>query len=402
MDLSETRDAAPTVPASFAPASMLPPRALYVHVPFCRHRCGYCNFSVIAGRLDLADRMVDAMLDELRAQSISHPPSSPLDTVFIGGGTPTQLSLDQMQRLVTGIRRLVPLSTDAEWTTEANPEDVDASIAAEYAAMGINRISFGVQSFEDGKLKRLERGHTAGEAVAAIEAVAGSIPNVSVDLIFAAPDETLDQWRSDLRIAGELPIKHLSTYALTIEKGTAFWNRHRLGNLDRPDDDLECEMYELARSMMHDRGFRQYEISSFAADSFRCRHNRGYWRGQPWYAVGPSAARFVAGARRINHASVTNYLKRIEAGDDGVAETEPVSRRDYAAERFAFGIRMIDGIDMAEIASDSSVDVEQVFAEAIQQCLQNNTVVRDGQTLRLTDRGVLYADGVAREFLGCV
>lgn len=344
--------------------------------------------------------MIDAMLAELRCQAKRHPESIALETVFIGGGTPTQLNPNQMGRLVDGIRGILPIAPEAEWTMEANPEDVDRSIASQYAQIGINRISFGVQSFDSKKLQVLERGHSSTMAADAVWAVADSIENISLDLIFAAPGEGFDQWQSDLDTALGLPIKHLSTYALTIEKGTSFWNRHHRGDLDRPDEDLEYRMYQASRSITGERGFGQYEISSFAAPGYRCRHNIGYWRGQPWYAVGPSAARFVDGVRSVNHASVTTYLKRIEAGRTGGDDAEKISRIEYAAERFAFGIRMLDGVDVGEIAADSGIDVARWFAEPIDRCIENRTVVRDGQQLRLTNRGILYGDAVAREFLG--
>lgn len=370
------------------------PRAIYLHVPFCRHRCGYCNFSVVAGRDELGERFLAALEWEL-----SRLQQPEVDTVFVGGGTPTQLPLPWLDRLLTLVRDRLQLVADAEWSVEANPEDITPEVLETLAGHGVNRLSLGVQSFNDVKLQVLERGHRGGEAQESIAAAAVHIPNLSIDLIFAAPGETIDHWRRDLQTALALPIGHLSTYALTFEKGTRFWNRRQRRELTAVGDEVETEMYLLARAATRAAGVQQYEISSFARPETRCRHNLAYWRGQPWYAAGPGAARFVNGRREVNHRSTTRYLKRVEARQDPTAERETISPQQYARERAAFGIRMIDGVDLGQITRDSGVDVTSLIGPAIDRCRDDQLLTQHQDRIRLTDRGILFADTVAARFL---
>ena len=371
------------------------PRVLYVHVPFCRHRCGYCNFSVIADRDDLIERYLLAIDREL--SGLQHPE---VETVFIGGGTPTHLPADPLRRLLESIQRRVHAQPGVEFSVEANPEDITAAKVALLAEMGVNRVSLGVQSFQPAKLRILERSHLRDAAVAAVETVAAQIPNVSLDLIFAAPGETLDAWRDDVNTALNLPIVHLSTYALTFEKGTPFWNRRRRGELQGPGESLELAMYQLVRQSVAAAGWEQYEVSNFAVDGNRCQHNVAYWQGRGWYAVGPGAASFQLGRREVNHRSTTSYLKRIESGESPVAESEPISREQYARERAAFGVRMIDGIDLDQLREETGIDLADLCNHSILLNGGRGLLTRSDNRLQLTERGILFADTVASDLLG--
>jgi oxygen-independent coproporphyrinogen-3 oxidase len=371
------------------------PQSVYIHVPFCRHRCGYCNFSVVANREDLIERFLRAVDCELKL--LKRPP---VRTIFIGGGTPTHLNPDQLDRLLSLIGQRFRFEENVEYSTEANPEDITAEKLDLLVKHGLNRISLGVQSFDDQKLRTLERAHSGDTVKHAIEEVAARIDNVSIDLIFAAPGESLQCWKSDLETALSLPIQHLSTYALTFEKGTSFWSRRNRGDLQSLDESLEVEMYQLAREMTSQAGLAQYEISSFAAESFRCQHNLAYWQGLGWYAAGPGAARFVEGFRDTNHRSTTTYLRRIESGQDPTAESERISPDDYARERAAFGIRMIEGIDVDAISQSSGVDLRELCGEAIDRSVEEGLLLHELNRLRLTERGILFADTVAARMLG--
>lgn len=377
------------------PAGWPAPRAVYVHVPFCQHRCGYCNFSVVAGRDDLAIRFLDAIDRELAP--LGRPP---IDTVFIGGGTPTHLSNDQLQQLLDCIRARFDLADAVEWTVEANPEDIDDRVLAILQQAGVNRISLGVQSFDDQKLAAFERGHTGDEAATIIQQVASQIPNLSIDLIFGCPGESRRVWQSDLETALALPISHLSTYSLTFEKGTSFWNRRRRGQLTPVTESLEVEMYNLIRRMTAAAGMHHYEISSFARPGMRCRHNIVYWQGRGWFAAGPGAARFVGGRREVNHRSTTTWLKRIESGVSPTAETEVISPEEHARERAAFGIRMIDGIDLSAISADTGIDLQSLLGKEIARLIECGWVTAAGSHIQLTEQGALFADAVARDLLG--
>ncbi|TWU32820.1 radical SAM family heme chaperone HemW [Novipirellula artificiosorum] len=370
------------------------PRSAYVHVPFCRHRCGYCNFSVIAGREDLIDRFLDAIDRELA------PLDRPVvDTLYLGGGTPTHLPNDRLARLLEILQRRFRFDDAVEWTSEANPEDVDTEKLRVLSEYGVNRISLGVQSFQTAKLKRFERNHSATQATRAVEQAAEVIGNVSIDLIFAAPGETLRDWQADLRTVLDLPVQHLSAYALTFEKGTPFWNARMHGQIKSVSETTEIKMYESTRHLTAESGMAQYEISNFALPGFHSRHNMAYWLGRGWFAAGPGAARFSEGRREVNHRSTTTYLNRMERGESPVAETETLTQRQSARERAAFGVRMIDGIDLTEIGRDTGVNLWSECAAEIEQAITVGWLERSEDRIRLTPSGLLFADAVAAELL---
>jgi oxygen-independent coproporphyrinogen-3 oxidase len=305
-----------------------------------------------------------------------------------------------LQQLLDCIRDRVDLADAVEWTIEANPEDIDDRLLAILQEAGVNRISLGVQSFDDRKLTAFERGHTGDEAAAIIQQVAAQIPNLSIDLIFGCPGESRRVWQSDLDTALALPISHLSTYSLTFEKGTSFWNRRRRGQLTPVAESLEVEMYNLTRQKTAAEGMHHYEISSFARSGMRCRHNIAYWQGRGWFAAGPGAARFVGGRREVNHRSTTTYLKRVESGICPTAETEVISAEEHARERAAFGIRMIDGIDLSAISADTGVDLQSLLEKEIERFTQCGLLTESAGRVRLTEPGILFADAVARDLLG--
>ncbi|EMI52857.1 radical SAM family heme chaperone HemW [Rhodopirellula sallentina] len=372
------------------------PRSLYLHVPFCRHRCGYCNFSVLAGRDDLQDRFLDAIESEVRGVRARTGSESPLllDTLYLGGGTPTQLTDARLQRLMRILRENVTLSPGAEFTCEANPEDVDVTVLSRLKEAGVNRISLGVQSFHDSKLQTLQRSHSRDHAIGAIELAAKWIGNVTIDLIFAVPGETLADWRQDLECAVSLPIRHVSTYSLTYEKGTQFWSRRKRGGLTPVDEAVDIRMYRASRQVLGDACFDHYEISSFAMPGYRSQHNSVYWNGYGWYALGPGAARFVEGRRHVNHRSPTTYIKRMLETGDATAEHESISLEQHAREIAAFGIRQIDGIDLAEVDRRVGYEFSRTIESVLESCEQSKWLCRNGSHVKLTSRGLLFADSV--------
>ena len=246
------------------------PRAAYVHVPFCARRCGYCNFSVIAGRDDLADQYLDALAAELSLLGMPHE----VDTLYVGGGTPTRLSPVQIERLCAMLREWFPLAAGHEWTIEANPEDLDAERVALLASAGVNRVSLGAQSFDAAKLERLERCHSAADTERCVALADARGMDVALDLIFAAPGETLPVWLSDLQAALRLGVEHISTYGLTFEKGTRFWTLLQKEDLRQAPEELERQMYEATIDMLAAAGMEHYEVSNFALPGHRSRHNR--------------------------------------------------------------------------------------------------------------------------------
>ncbi|MEZ6065300.1 MAG: radical SAM family heme chaperone HemW [Planctomycetaceae bacterium] len=303
-------------------------RAAYVHVPFCRHRCGYCDFTLVAGRDDLVPRYLAALERELA--TLGGPWE--IDTLFIGGGTPTHLPPASLASLLTLLQERFQLSEQAEFSIEANPSGLSDEHLNILAAHGVNRVSLGVQSLSQQHLLTLERDHTPAEALSVIDRVRGHIENVAVDLIFGVPEQSLNEWSQTLRQTIDRGVNHVSTYGLTIEKGTTFWSRREQGTLLPVDEELEREMYQLAMELLPAAGFTHYELSNFAQPGRECRHNQTYWRGDAYYGVGPGAASYLNGVRRLNHRSVFTWLKRVEEGASPVADSETLSGEARARE----------------------------------------------------------------------
>jgi oxygen-independent coproporphyrinogen-3 oxidase len=366
------------------------PRAAYVHVPFCRHRCGYCNFTLIAGRDDLIDDYLRAIERELAA--LGEPRE--VDTLFLGGGTPTQLPPDKLTSLIAKVRHWFPLTAGGEFSVEANPADINGQMLAMLSDQGVTRLSLGGQSFDAQKLQLLERDHAADRLRQAIELSKVALASVSLDLIFGVPGETLDVWMADLAEALSLAPDHLSTYGLTFERGTAFWSRLLEGELGRLDEEFEREMYLAAIDTLSDAGLQHYEVSNFARPGHRCRHNETYWAGDGYFAVGPGAARYVDGRREMNHRSTTTWLKRVLAGESPVAESETLSPEDRAREVLVFGLRRMDGVARGEFAGRSGIEIDALVGPALAALVEQGLLEdRDGR-IRLSRAGLLVSDAI--------
>lgn len=366
------------------------PRAAYVHVPFCAHHCGYCNFTVVANRLDLVTSLLDALERELAG--LQHPRE--VDTLFIGGGTPTQLSPAQLDRLLSLVRHWFVLAEGGELSIEANPADVDPARVEVLARHGVNRLSLGAQSFQARKLRILERDHTREVIARAVEVARSGVAAVSLDLIFAAPNETLAEWEDDLRQAMALAPEHVSTYALTYERGMAFWGRRARGELREVDEETQACMYEAAIDRLAAAGLAQYEISNFARPGFHSRHNETYWLGDQYYAVGPGAARYIDGVRSVNHRSTTVYIRRVLAGESAVAESECLKPIERARELLVLGLRRVVGVSREEFCTRTGFTVEQLCGDALDTLIEHDLIEQTAGVVRLTRRGLLVADSV--------
>jgi oxygen-independent coproporphyrinogen III oxidase len=386
--------------AAFTSALVMPdpfaiPRAAYIHVPFCRHRCGYCNFTLVAGRDDLFDDYERAIALEL--QSLGEPHE--VDTLFFGGGTPTHLPCDRLARLIELARSWFPLAAKCEFSVEANPADLDDAMLAVLAASGVNRISVGGQSFDSAKLAVLERDHSPERLREVIGNARKAIASVSLDLIFGVPGETLDAWHDDLSTAIGLLPDHVSTYGLTFERGTAFGSRLAQGHLGRLDEELERTMYTHAIDGLTSAGFEHYEVSNFARPGHRCRHNEVYWSGAGYFAVGPGAARYVNGRREMNHRSTTTYLKRVLAGQSPKFESETLGPSDRARESLVFGLRRLSGIERDGFEKQTGFAVDALAGDVIRRMVALGLLADDGRRIWLTREGLLVSDAMWPEFL---
>ncbi len=375
--------------------SYLTPRAAYIHIPFCVHRCGYCNFAVVAGRDDLVEPYLEALGAELAW--LERPRE--VETLYFGGGTPTFLAPRQIKRLCELVLKWHPLAAKYEWTVEANPGDLDQERIDVLADLGVNRLSIGVQSFRSEKLKLLERDHCRDDIQRAVELARNAGMRVSLDLIFAAPGETLEQWLADLEGAIALCPEHVSTYGLTFERGTTFWNRLQKQELAAAPEELEREMFLAAIDRLVAANFEHYEISNFARPEQRSRHNEIYWSGKGYFAAGPGAARYVDGVRETNHRSTSTYLKRVLQGESPVGERERLDDEQRARERLIFGLRRISGIERPSFFDGTGFEIDALAGKQIATFVELGLLSDSQGRISLTREGLLISDSLWPELL---
>ena len=376
------------------------PTAAYVHVPFCRHRCGYCDFTLIARRDDLIPQFLAALRQELR----SHPDDpatgqTALETLFLGGGTPTHPAMPELAELWQILAERFTWASSAEVSVEANPLDLTEEKLRLLQQVGVNRLSLGVQSFHDSQLQLLERDHTRAHLLNLLPQVRRLFTNFSVDLIFGLPGQTVADWRESLRFAVESGATHVSTYGLTIESGTEFHVRQRRGQLRTLSEEAERELYATAIEELTTAGFEHYEISNFARPGWACRHNLTYWRGQEYHAYGPGAARYLRGRRETNVRSALGWLKRLQQQESPVADIDELDELTRARELAFIGLRVREGVDLDAIRQQTGIDLAVVAAEAISLNRHRGWLEQNGSRLRLTGEGVFVADRVAADFL---
>jgi oxygen-independent coproporphyrinogen-3 oxidase len=371
------------------------PRAAYIHVPFCTHRCGYCNFTLIAGRDDLIDGYLTALERELSALGVPRE----VDTLYLGGGTPTHLEAPELDRLLEIVLHWHPLAAGGELTVEANPTDLDDARREVLARWSVTRCSLGGQSFAARKLRVLERDHTSEDIFEAARQIRSVGADLAVDLIFAAPGESMEEWQSDLAAAIRLACHHISTYCLTYEKGTSFWTRRAKGRLVEAGDDIQREMFAEAIDELTSAGFEHYEVSNFARPGRRSRHNQVYWSGEPYFAAGPGAARYVAGCREVNHRSTTTWIRRVLGGHSPVAERDLLPPPDRARELLVIGLRRIEGVDRDDFFSRSGFEVDELAGPSIARFVRDGFLEDDGLRVRLTREGLFVSDALWPELL---
>jgi oxygen-independent coproporphyrinogen-3 oxidase len=373
------------------------PRHAYVHVPFCRHRCGYCDFTLVAGRDDLVDRYFAAVAREL--ERIPRAAASPdgwaclqLDTLYLGGGTPSHLGVDGLRTLFAILRERLRPVAGAEVSLEANPLDVTAEFVAAARDCGVTRVSLGGQSLDAATLRALDRDHEPDDVRRAVGLLHDAGLVVSLDLMTAAPGQSLAAVEADLAAAVALGPEHVSVYCLTWEQGTAFAAARRRGDLAAAPDELERAMFEAAIDRLEAAGYEHYEVSNFARPGHRCRHNEAYWDCRPWEAVGPGAARFDGRTRTTNHRSTTTWMTRVLAGEDFSGDVDAMSIEDAARERLVVGLRRRDGVDRAAFRAASGCELDAVAGPAVARWVAAGLANDLGPHVRLTRTGLLVSD----------
>ncbi len=371
------------------------PGAVYIHVPFCLHRCGYCDFTLVANRDQLIPQYLTALNNELSTVTSNVP----VNTMFIGGGTPTHLSAGELEELFALIFERFQLAPDAEFSIEANPDGLTDDRLHVLKAAGVNRISLGVQSFDERVLRVLERRHTPNDASSAIERCARQFGSVSLDLIFGVPSQSIESWSQTLDHALQLPIQHISTYGLTYEQGTSFFRREQNGILRRTPDETERDMYLCAIDSIQAAGFEHYEVSNFARPGHQCRHNLTYWRAEEYLAFGPGAASYLNGVRTTNCRSVPKWLQSWTRGESCIQEREQLSSEDRSREAIMLGLRMRTGLNLARFEETHHCSVESLEPESLRRYLEKGLLEISDGFLRLTREGLMIADTVVSDFL---
>ena len=378
------------------------PFGIYLHVPFCTVRCGYCDFNTytlteLGADGASVDTFADAALRELGFAGGVLEGAPPVETVFVGGGTPTMLAADDLVRMLDGVREVFGLARDAEVTTEANPDSVTPEALQRLAEGGFTRVSVGMQSAVPHVLKVLERTHEPANVARAVEAAKAAGLQTSVDLIYGTPGESLADWRASLEAAVALDPDHVSAYALVVEEGTKLAAQVRRGQVPAPEDDDEAAKYELADELLAAAGYDWYEVSNWArTPAARCRHNEGYWADGNWWGVGPGAHSHVGGVRWWNVKHPNAYAGRLASGASPAAGRETLTEEQRYDEHVLLGVRLAGGLPLAGLREEGRQAVAGLIADGL---LDGTAAVRDRAAV-LTRRGRLLADTVVRRLLG--
>ena len=384
--------------------------SLYLHIPFCTAKCGYCDFNSYEGLDHLVPDYTPALVRELELWAPAAR-SHRVETVFLGGGTPSLTALTDMETIIRGLRDQYDVAPDAEWTLEANPTELTQEHLEGLRSLGINRLSIGVQSLHDDELELLDRQHSADRAVEGVHAArAAGFDNVNMDLIFGLIGQPLERWQGTLERAIELAPEHLSCYALTVEPGTLLYYQVQKGELPEPDPDVVAEQYEWTRNRLARAGYEQYEISNWSRPGHACRHNLVYWRAEPYIGVGAGAHSFFAGQRLANVDSPQRYVELVNASHEErtatgggtlqqIAGGETPDDATLRADALILGLRLLEGVSRLEYADRFGEPPEAAFGEAIERHFRTGLLEdRDGR-LRLTSRGLLLANEVFVDLL---
>jgi oxygen-independent coproporphyrinogen-3 oxidase len=380
-----------------SPASCsVPPlvQSLYVHVPFCAHKCEYCAFYSHAPNGDVVSRYVQALVSEMRMIDATFRPR----TVFFGGGTPSLLNLKHWESILKTMDELDWLGAE-EWTVECNPATVSLDKARMLREHGVNRISMGVQSLHEPLLEKLGRIHTREMVYKSFDILrTAGFENINLDLMFAIPGQTREIWLKSLDEIAQFESEHLSCYEVIYEQDTPLYEQLQAGAFE-VNEELACAMYEDLLNFCDSHGYKQYEVANFARNTRACQHNVNYWRGGAYYALGPSAAGYVKGVRTKNWSNTTMYCELVEKGERPIESRESLTPEARAGEIAAFGLRMNEGWSFSEFENRTGFDLRQGWSSSMASLHEKGWAIIDSQGFRLTPLGMRFADAAAEEFL---
>ncbi|AVM24678.1 radical SAM family heme chaperone HemW [Bacillus pumilus] len=376
-------------------------KAAYIHIPFCEHICHYCDFNKFFIKTQPVDEYLAALEKEMQ-HTIDQKGEQELKTIFIGGGTPTSLTVSQLDQLMNSIHRVLkPTKKLVEFAVEANPDELSLEKLHVLKASGVNRLSFGVQTFEDDLLKKIGRVHQKKDVLTSFQrAREVGFDNISLDLMFGLPHQEKHHVMNSLETAFLLGAEHYSVYSLIVEPKTVFYNLMQKGKLHLPPQEREAEMYELVMDEMERHGLKQYEISNYAKPGFESQHNLTYWSNEDYFGFGAGAHGYVDGVRNVNAGPVKHYLELIEQTGFPYKETHQVTKAEQIEEEMFLGLRKIEGVKSADFQAKYGATPEVLFSSVLEDLEEKGLIVKDDIGIRLTRKGKLLGNEVFQAFLG--
>lgn len=375
-------------------------KAAYIHIPFCEHICHYCDFNKVFLQGQPVNEYLQSMKREIEL-TLERYPTSRLETIFVGGGTPTALNEQQLETLCNIINELLPHNQQTEYTFEANPGDLSKEKFQILRNAGVNRLSFGVQTFNNELLKKIGRVHRAEDVFKSIELAKNSgFENVSVDLIYSLPGQTLNDFKETLSTAFTLDITHFSGYSLIIEPKTIFYNLMNKGRLTLPGEDIEAAMYEELIEAMEHHGYAQYEISNFSRPGYESKHNLTYWNNEEYYGFGAGAHSYLNGKRRSNIGPLKKYMEPIHKGELPILEENKLTQAEQMEEEMFLGLRKNMGVSISGFKNKFGINVLEHFGVEIKDLQEKGLIEVENNHVRLTKQGRFLGNEVFQTFLG--
>jgi oxygen-independent coproporphyrinogen III oxidase len=375
-------------------------KGAYIHIPFCAHICHYCDFNKYFLKSQPVDEYLEA-LDQEMGNVSNEKVRRELETIFVGGGTPTALDEKQMDYFLASVRRhLNPDGKIREWTLEANPENMSPAKLQIMKEAGVDRLSVGIQTFNDELLKSIGRAHDRIGAIKSIEeARKWGFTNLSIDLMFGLPDQTKEDLITSLNEAMALAPEHISIYSLQIEPRTVFYNRMKKGTLHLPGQDIEADMYEMVMDFLGSHGYKQYEISNFAKPGFESHHNLLYWENEEYFGFGAGAHGYVNGNRTVNAGAVKGYINRIEKSGHATTQTHQVTNQEKIEEELFLGLRKLSGVYKEHFYMKFGKTLNDIYGEPIKDLKAKGWITEDDEKIALTEKGIFLGNEVFQSFI---
>ena len=371
----------------------------YIHIPFCEHICYYCDFNKVFLEGQPVDEYIEALLKEMKG-TLEKQPITACETIYIGGGTPTSLNAKQLDRLLSGIHEILPTQTTKEFTIEANPGDLTQDKLDVIKNYQLNRLSMGVQTFDDRLLKKIGRKHSAQDVYDTLKLIEkNQLTNVSIDLIYALPGQSLESFRDTLERALAFDLPHYSLYSLILENKTMFMNWIRQGRMVLPNQELETQMFEEAIEAMEKTGHHQYEISNFAKKGLESQHNLVYWNNEQYFGFGAGASGYLGNERYKNYGPIQHYLKPLREGRLPIYETENISEKNQIEEEMFLGLRKIEGVRLEKFKHRFGQNLTTIYEKVIFELMEQGLAEMDETHFRLTKKGLFIGNEVFEKFL---